>query len=147
MGIRSCIFMLCTWVGIAASAQAAPQYRFEPLPVREGLQLWRIGGFNNAGQVAAVWSDRAQPILYEAALYTPGLGHAAIGPRSAGGIGLNGMNASGEVVGSVGHWDALRAWRFTPEATPFGGLAAGVNGLATGVNDAGVVVGSALVAA
>ncbi|CAN7261853.1 PEP-CTERM sorting domain-containing protein [Rhizobacter sp. LjRoot28] len=143
MGIRSCILMLCACAGMAAAAHAEPRYRFEPLPAREGLIPWRIGGFNDAGQVATVWFEPGEPEQYVAALFTPGSGHAAIGPASSGGLDLHGMNASGHVVGSLGHWEDPRAWRFAPGAAAFGGLAAGADGAATGVNDAGVVVGHA----
>ncbi|MGE5866274.1 MAG: PEP-CTERM sorting domain-containing protein [Rhizobacter sp.] len=143
MCIRSCIVVLCACAGLAATAHADPRYRFEPLPAREGLIPWRIGGFNDAGQVATVWFDPGEPEQYVAALFTPGSGHAAIGPASTGGLDLHGMNASGEVVGSLGHWEDPRAWRFAPGAAAFGGVTAGVDGAATGVNDAGVVVGHA----
>ena len=143
MFIRSCIWVLCAYAGIAATAHADPRYRFEPLPVREGLVPWRIGGFNEAGQVASSWFDPRDPVRYEVALYTPGGGHAVIGPASNDWLEVLDMNAAGQVVGSLGAWDNPRAWRYAPEPAPFGGVAAGVRAAATGVNDAGVVVGYA----
>jgi len=142
--MKSLSTVLCTaLLACAPAVSATPHYTLSllPEPPDGALGVHDLGGFNNAGQLAATWTTAA--FAAHPYLYTPGTGFSSLLPPGPAPGGFDDwriydLNNRGVAVGNR----IDRAWQYAPSGGgPVPGTAGVADSVASAINDAGQVAG------